>query len=132
MQQSQNTKKPFATLTLPNDIKQSNRRMVKNKAWALTLLDNNLYMKYGRKDPALFSLEDFQKAKTDPRFYDEQGKSQVLTTISAKMFDAVHCYANSIFAALGETFPIADGDDFDTTGKKNIGGRKTIGCKKKN
>ena len=87
-------------------------------------LGQYLYMKNNRKDPALFTLEDFQNAKKDQRFYDEQGKAKFspLSHLRCIMqFTAMQIP----YSPLSERhFQFMDGDEWDTTGKKNIGGKK--------
>ncbi len=87
-------------------------------------LGQYLYMKNNRKDPALFTLEDFQKAKTDPRFYDEQGKAKFSPLSQLRC--VIQFTAMQIpYSPLSERhFQFMDGDEWDTTGKKNIGGKK--------
>ncbi len=87
-------------------------------------MGRNLYMMFGQKDPALFTLEMFQQAKNDPRFYDEQGK------IKFAPLSQIRCIMQ--FAALQiedsplsqRHFQFLEGDEWDTTGKKKIGGKK--------
>ena len=55
-------------------------------------MGRNLYNMFGNRDAALFTLEDFQKAKNDPRFYDERGK--------IKAHDLSHIKCIMKFAAL--------------------------------
>ncbi len=91
---------------------------------AVDSMGQYLYMKYGRRDPALFTLEDFQQAKKDPRFYDEQGKMKF------SPLSRLRCIIT--FAALQvedspltqKHFRFTEGDEWDTTGKKNIGSKK--------
>lgn len=83
-----------------------------------------LYMKFGQKDPALFTLEDFQEAKKDPRFYDEQGKMKFnpLSQLRCIMqFTAMQIEDSPLSQ---RHFQFLEGDEWDTTGKKKIGGKK--------
>jgi hypothetical protein len=81
-------------------------------------------MKYGKRDPALFTLEDFQQAKTDQRFYDEQGdpKFSPLSQLRCIMQYAALQIADSPLNQ--RHFQFTDGDEWSTTGLKNIGGKK--------
>ena len=86
-------------------------------------MGQNLYMMFGQRDPALFTLEMFQQARNDPRFYDEKGK------IKFAPLSQIRCIIK--FAALQiedsplsqRRFQFLEGDMWDTTGKKNIGGK---------
>lgn len=87
-------------------------------------LGQNLYMMFGQKDPALFTLEMFQQARNDPRFSDIQGK------IKFAPLSQMRCIIS--FAALQvegsplneRRFTFMEGDEWDTTNKKHIGGKK--------
>jgi hypothetical protein len=91
---------------------------------AVDAMGKYLYAKYGRRDPALFTLEDFQQAKKDPLFYDVQGK------LKFSPLSRLRCIIT--FAALQvedspltqKHFRFMEGDEWDTTGKKNIGSKK--------
>ncbi|MGD6851105.1 MAG: hypothetical protein ACQCN6_03495 [Candidatus Bathyarchaeia archaeon] len=86
-------------------------------------MGRNLYMIFGQRDPALFTLEDFRKAKADPRFYDARGK--------IKAHDLSHIKCIIKFAALQvkdsplnrDHFQFIDGDEWYSAGLKNIGGK---------
>ena len=83
-----------------------------------------LYNKFGLQDPALLRLEKFQEAKKDARFYTETGKT--------KFSPLSHLRCVMEFAALQvkdsplkkDGFAFSDGDEWDTTGLKNVGGKK--------
>ena len=87
-------------------------------------LGQYLYMKYGRRDPAYFSLEDFQQAKTDPRFFDEQGKPKF------SPLSQLRCIMQYTALQIADSplnqrhFQFTDGDEWTTTGLKNIGDKK--------
>ncbi|MCW4011289.1 MAG: hypothetical protein NWF05_11850 [Candidatus Bathyarchaeota archaeon] len=91
---------------------------------AVDAMGQYLYMKFGRHDPALFSLEDFRKAKTDPRFYSEQGKRKFapLSKLRCIMKFAALQVKDSELSKVH--FQFLEGDEWDTTGLKNIGGKK--------
>lgn len=84
----------------------------------------NLYMIFGQRDPALFTLEDFRKAKNDSRFYDKARKKVKAHTLS-------HTKCIMKFAALQikdsplnrDHFQFVDGDEWYSAGLKNIGGK---------
>lgn len=83
-----------------------------------------LYMKFGQKDPALFTLEDFQEAKKDPHFYNEQGKIKFdpLSKLRCIMqFTALQIEDSPLS---NRHFQFLEGDEWDTAGKKTIGGKK--------
>ncbi len=87
-------------------------------------MGRNLYMMFGQKDPALFTLETFQQAKNDPRFFDAQGKIKFapLSDIRCIMkFTALQIEDSPLSQ---RHFQFLEGDEWDTTGKKNIGGKK--------
>lgn len=87
-------------------------------------MGQNLYMMFEQRDPALFTFEQFQQAKNDPRFFDAQGK------IKFAPLSQIRCIMQ--FAALQiddsplsqKRFHFLKGDEWDTRGKKNIGGKK--------
>lgn len=87
-------------------------------------MGQNLYMMFGQRDPALFTLEMFQQAKNDPRFYSEQGK------LKASALSYIKCIMK--FAALQiedsplsqRRFQFLEGDEWYSAGLKNIGGKK--------
>ena len=87
-------------------------------------MGQNLFMMFGQRDPALFTLEMFQQARNDPRFFDPQGK------IKFAPLSQIRCIMK--FAALQiedsplsqRRFQFLEGDEWDTTGKKKIGGKK--------
>ena len=91
---------------------------------AVNRMGQYLYMKYGRRDPALFTLEDFQKAKTDPRFYNEQAKAKFgpLSQLRCIITFAALQIADSPLSQ--RHFQFLEGDEWDTTGLKIIGGKK--------
>lgn len=87
-------------------------------------MGRNLYMMFGQKDPALFTLEDFQKARNDPRFFDLQGKIKFspLSQLRCIMqFVALQVEGSPL---VERRFQFFEGDEWDTTGKKHIGGKK--------
>lgn len=87
-------------------------------------MGQNLYMMFGQRDPSLFSLEDFQKARNDPRFFDAQGKIKFapLSQIRCIMqFTALQIEGSKLNE---RHFQFLEGDEWDTTGKKNIGSKK--------
>jgi len=83
-----------------------------------------LYMKYGQKDPALFTLEEFQQAKADPAFWGANGK--------LKPSELSHLKCIMKFAALQikdsplnrDRFQFVEQDEWYSAGLKNIGGKK--------
>ncbi len=83
-----------------------------------------LYAKFNQKDPALFSLEDFQEAKKDAHFYNEQGK------IKFDPLSKLRCIMQFVALQIEDSplskrhFQFLEGDEWDTSGKKNIGGKK--------
>lgn len=87
-------------------------------------MGRNLYMMFGQRDPALFTLEDFRKAKNDSRFYDVARKK-----IKAHDLSRIKCIMK--FAALQikdsplnrDHFQFVDGDEWYSAGLKNIGGK---------
>ncbi len=87
-------------------------------------MGRNLYMMFGQKDPALFTLEQFLQARNDPRFFDSQGKIKFapLSQIRCIMQFAAMRLEDSPLSE--KRFQFVDGDEWDTTGKKNIGGKK--------
>lgn len=87
-------------------------------------MGQNLYMMNGQRDPALFTLEEFQQARNDPRFFDTQGKIKFapLSQIRCIMqFAALQLEGSPL---LERHFQFFEGDEWDTTGKKHIGGKK--------
>ncbi len=87
-------------------------------------MGRNLYMMFGQKDPALFTLEMFQQARNDPRFFDAQGKIKFapLSDLRCIMkFTALQIEDSPLSQ---RHFQFLEGDEWDTTGKKNIGGKK--------
>ena len=80
--------------------------------------------KVWRRDPALFTLEDFQQAKTDPKFYDAQG------TLKFAPVSQLRCIMQYAALQIADSplnqrhFQFTDGDEWTTTGLKNIGGKK--------
>ena len=86
-------------------------------------MGRNLYNMFGHRDPALFTLEDFQKAKNDPRFYDERGRM--------KAHDLSHIKCIIKFASLQikdsplnrDRFQFTEGDEWYSAGLKNMGGK---------
>ncbi len=91
---------------------------------AVDAMGKYLYMKYGRRDPAQFSLEDFQLAKKDPRFYNEQGKLKFspLSQLRCIITFAALQIADSQLSQ--RHFQFLEGDEWDTTGLKIIGDKK--------
>jgi hypothetical protein len=87
-------------------------------------MGRNAYMMLGQKDPAMFTLDEFRQVRNDPRFCDVQGK------IKFAPLSQIRCIMQ--FAALKvedsplseRRFTFSDGDEWDTTGKKNIGSKK--------
>ncbi len=82
-----------------------------------------LYMKFGQRDPALFTLEQFRQAKADPSFFKATGK------IKPEKLSHIKCIMK--FAALQikdsplneARFQFVDGDEWYAGGLKNIGGK---------
>jgi hypothetical protein len=87
-------------------------------------MGQNLFMMFNQRDPALFTLEMFQQARNDPRFFDAQGKIKFapLSQIRCIMKFAALQIADSPLSQ--RRFQFLKGDEWDTTGKKNIGGKK--------
>jgi len=87
-------------------------------------MGQNLYMMFGQKDPALFTLEEFQRAKNDPRFYDENGKLRPapLSQIKCIMKFAALQIEDSPLSQ--RRFQFVEGDEWYSKGLKNIGGKK--------
>lgn len=83
-----------------------------------------LYAKYDQKDPALFTLEEFQTAKNDPSFWGANGK--------LKPSELSHLKCIMKFAALQikdsplnqDRFQFVEQDEWYSAGLKNIGGKK--------
>jgi hypothetical protein len=87
-------------------------------------MGQNLFMMFSQHDPALFTLEQFQQAKNDPRFFDPQGKIKFapLSQIRCIMkFTALQIEDSPLSQ---RRFQFIEGDEWDTTGKKKIGGKK--------
>jgi hypothetical protein len=83
-----------------------------------------LYLIFNRTDPALLTIDQFRQAKKDVRFFDETGE------ITYGNLSRIRCIIQ--FAAMEldgsplktSYFRFVKGDEWDMTGKKNIGGKK--------
>ena len=83
-----------------------------------------LYNKFKQKDPALFTLEDFEQAKADPHFYTTQGKLKFSPLSALRCIMAYTALQVEDSPLSKKHFQFVDGDQWDTTGLKNIGGKK--------
>lgn len=84
-----------------------------------------LYMKY-KRDPALFTLDDFRKAKAAPECLDANGEIKIsdLSGIRLVMqFAAMRLVGSPLHES---RFQFHKFDEWYTAGKKNIGGKKHL------
>lgn len=83
-----------------------------------------LYLMNDRKDPAYFTLEQFQEAKNNPRFHDANGEityGNLGAIRRVMLFAAMEADESPLKLS---NFRFKENDEWSTKGKKNIGGKK--------